>query len=60
MIISLLTDEQFLRHVDGLVLTELEKELLGRLKCKIEALSDISSDLSRLDDLIYTLKELAE
>ena len=41
MIINLLTDRQFLRHCDGLVLTNLEKELLGRLKCKIDLLDEL-------------------
>ena len=41
MIIYLLTDKQFLRHCDGLVLTELEKELVGRLKCKIALLDEL-------------------
>lgn len=41
MISNLLTEKQFLRHCDGLVLTGLEKELLGRLKCKIDLLDEL-------------------
>lgn len=41
MNIELLTDEQFIRHVEALPLTNLEKSLLGRLKWKLSLLDDI-------------------
>lgn len=49
MIINLLTDEQFLRHCDGSVLSEVEKELLGRLKCKIELLDELVNIVENSD-----------
>lgn len=52
MIISQLTDKQFLRYVDDLVLTELEKELVGRLKCKIALLDELVDIVENSDYIL--------
>lgn len=49
MLIERLTDEQFLRHCDNLPLTTLEKELLWRLKYKIELLDELVNIVENSD-----------
>lgn len=57
MNIDLLNANQFIRHVECLPLTDLEKSLLWRLKCKIELLDELALFIQKSDYAYATCSE---